>query len=187
MGKTQQEISNEIIRDHVVWSMAAGLVPIPIADMAAVSAVQLDMLSKLATTYGVKFSLLDAKAILSALVGGGAARIGANLLKLIPGAGTVIGGMSMSIASGASTYAVGQVAVNQFASGQDLGSLSMEKARELYEQAFKKGEQVAKDMATDADEVDVFAKIERLGELKEQGLITEDEFKLQKQKLLERV
>ena len=187
MGKTQQEISNEIIRDHVVWSMAAGLVPVPIADMAAVSAVQLDMLSKLATTYGVKFSLLDAKAILSALVGGGAARIGANLLKLIPGAGTIIGGMSMSIASGASTYAVGQVAVNQFASGQDLGSLSMDKARELYEQAFKKGEQVAKDMQSDADDVDVFAKIERLGELKEQGLITEDEFKLQKQKLLERV
>ena len=187
MGQTQAEISDRIIRDHVVWSCAAGLVPIPLADMAAVSAVQLDMLSKLATTYGVKFSLLDAKAILSALVGGGAARIGANLLKLIPGAGTIIGGMSMSIASGASTYAVGQVAVNQFTSGQDLGSLSMDKARELYEQAFKKGEQVAKDMQSDSEEVDVFAKIERLGELKEQGLITEDEFKLQKQKLLERV
>ena len=187
MGQTQAEISDRIIRDHVVWSMAAGLVPIPVADMAAVSAVQLDMLSKLATTYGVRFSLLDAKAILSALVGGGAARIGANLLKLIPGAGTIIGGMSMSIASGASTYAVGQVAMNQFASGQDLGSLSIEKAREMYEQAFKKGERVAKDMAGDAEEVDVFAKIERLGALRDQGLLTEDEFKLQKQKLLERV
>jgi uncharacterized protein (DUF697 family) len=187
MGQTQQEISDRIIRDHVVWSMAAGLVPIPVADMAAVSAVQLDMLSRLATTYGVRFSLLDAKAILSALVGGGAARIGANLLKLIPGAGTVIGGMSMSIASGASTYAVGQVAMNQFASGKDLGSLSIEKAREMYEQAFKKGEQVAKDMSDDVEEVDVFAKIERLGALRDQGLLTEDEFKLQKQKLLERV
>ncbi len=187
MGQTQSEMSDRIIRDHVVWSMAAGLIPVPIADIAAVSAVQMDMLSKLATTYGVRFSLLDAKAVLSALVGGGAARLGANLLKLIPGAGTVIGGMSMSIASGASTYAVGQVATNQFASGQDLGSLSMEKARELYAQAFKKGEEVAKDMQSESDGVDVFAKIERLGELREQGLLTEDEFKLQKQKLLERV
>ena len=187
MGQTQSEMSERIIRDHVVWSMAAGLVPIPLADMAAVSAVQLDMLSKLATTYGVRFSLLDAKAVLSALVGGGAARLGANLLKLIPGAGTVIGGMSMSIASGASTYAAGQVAMNQFASGQELGSMSMDKARELYAQAFKKGEEVAKDMEPETESVDVFSKIERLGELKEQGLLTEDEFKLQKQKLLERV
>jgi len=187
MGQTQREMSDRIIRDHVVWSMAAGLIPVPIADIAAVSAVQMDMLSKLATTYGVRFSLLDAKAVLSALVGGGAARLGANLLKLIPGAGTVIGGMSMSIASGASTYAVGQVAMNQFASGQDLGSLSMDKARELYAQAFKKGEEVAKDMQSESEGVDVFAKIERLGELRDQGLLTEDEFKLQKQKLLERV
>ena len=76
---------------------------------------------------------------------------------------------------------------NQFASGQELGAMSMEKARELYAQAFKKGEQVAKEVQPQTAEVDVFAKIERLGELREQGLLTEDEFKLQKQKLLERV
>ena len=54
--------ADKIIRDHVVWSMGAGLIPVPLADIAAVSAVQLDMLSKLATEYQVRFSILDAKA-----------------------------------------------------------------------------------------------------------------------------
>jgi len=35
------------------------------------------------------------------------ARVGANVLKLIPGIGSVLGGAAMSAMSGASTYAIG--------------------------------------------------------------------------------
>ena len=47
MSRTKE--TNEIVRNHIVAAMAAGFVPFPFLDIAAVSAVQLDMLSKLAS------------------------------------------------------------------------------------------------------------------------------------------
>lgn len=185
MGSRRE--SDRIIRDHVVWSMAGGLVPIPLADVAAVSAVQLDMLSKLATEHGVRFKMVDAKSLVTALVGGGAARLGANLLKLVPGVGTVLGGLSMAVAAGASTYAVGQVAVNEFSAGRGLGEVDLDRARELYARAFEEGKDKARNLAQDSERMEVFEKLERLAQLKDEGILSEDEFKLQKQKLLERI
>ena len=182
-----------IIREHVIWSMAAGLVPVPVVDIAAVSAVQLDMLSKLATTHGVRFSMLDAKSLVTALVGGAAARLGANLLKLVPGAGSVVGGLSMAILSGASTYAVGQVALNEFASGRDLSSVDLGSAKVLYEQAFEQGKRYAKDLDAERKsagapaETDGVEQLERLAGLVEKGLLTEEEFAAQKARILQRM
>ena len=36
-----------IIRNHVIWSMGAGMIPILVADVFAVSALQLDMIRQL--------------------------------------------------------------------------------------------------------------------------------------------
>ncbi|MCB0572184.1 MAG: DUF697 domain-containing protein, partial [Phaeodactylibacter sp.] len=43
--------AQEIVKNHVLISMGAGLVPIPILDIAAVTAVQLDMVKNLAQLY----------------------------------------------------------------------------------------------------------------------------------------
>ncbi|MEM9137012.1 MAG: DUF697 domain-containing protein, partial [Cyanobacteria bacterium P01_F01_bin.42] len=119
MSKRTQ--ADAVIRSHVLWAMGGGLIPIPLVDFAAVTAIQLEMLQQLAQIYGVDYSRSLGKAFVSALTGTTIARLGASLLKAIPGVGTVLGSASMALASGASTYAVGQVAISHFSNG---GSLS---------------------------------------------------------------
>ena len=38
----------EIIQNHIVFSMIAGAIPLPLADIAAVTAIQLDMIKQIA-------------------------------------------------------------------------------------------------------------------------------------------
>ena len=96
------------------------MVPIPLIDIAAVTAVQIDMLRQIATVYGANYDASKGKAFASALAGSTFARIGASVVKALPGIGTVVGGVSMSVLSGASTYAVGTVAIGVFESGGRL-------------------------------------------------------------------
>ena len=43
----------KIITDHVGFSMIAGAIPIPVLDILAVSAIQLDMIRQLAKKYEI--------------------------------------------------------------------------------------------------------------------------------------
>ena len=71
---TQRE-ADEIVRSHVLWSMGAGLMPIPLFDIAAVTAIQIDMLKQLTACHGVDFSQSHGKAFVGALTGSTFARI----------------------------------------------------------------------------------------------------------------
>ena len=84
--------------------------PIPLFDIASVTAVQMDMLKQLADEYDADYSSSSGKAFVSALTGSTLARFAASAIKIFPGVGTVAGGISMSVMSAASTYALGQVA-----------------------------------------------------------------------------
>lgn len=186
--------ANDIIKTYVLWSMGGGLIPIPLADLAAVTVLQLNMLERLATLYGVDYSRQRGKTFVAALTGSSAAKIGSSLLKIIPGIGSVAGGVAMSITSGASTYAVGQVAINHFEVAESLDDIDVGKARQAYEEAFEEGKEVAAKMkeaqqSTEqgAPSEDVFEALEKLGALRDKGVITEEEFEKQKRKLLERL
>jgi uncharacterized protein (DUF697 family) len=186
MNKTQD--AEGIVRSHVVWSMGAGLMPIPLFDIAAVTAVQMDMLKQLAELFEVEYSTSGGKGFVSALAGGTVARIGASAVKMIPGIGTVIGGVSMSVMSGASTYAVGQVAVTHFGSKADLMDIDLDWAKKAYSELFEKGKEVVSDLKDkETESKDVYESLEKLGRLKEQGVVTDAEFEAQKHKLLERL
>ncbi len=177
-----------IIRSHVLWAMGAGLIPLPLLDIAAVTGVQLDLLKQLAAAYGVDYSKESGKAFVSALSGGTLAAVGASIFKAIPGVGTILGGLSMSALSGASTYAVGQVAARRFAASGTLFDVDLEQAKAAYREAFKRGEAYVEDLTDEATEAkDVFEKLEKLGRLRDQGVLTEEEFEAKKKELLERL
>jgi hypothetical protein len=36
--------ASTVVRNHVIWSMGAGMIPVLVADVFAVSAIQLDMI-----------------------------------------------------------------------------------------------------------------------------------------------
>ena len=57
------ESADKIIRNHIVWSMGAGLIPVPIADFFAVSAIQLDMVRQMCKLYDVDFKETEGKAV----------------------------------------------------------------------------------------------------------------------------
>lgn len=190
MEKRQK--TGKIIKEHVLWALGAGLVPLPLLDVAAVTLVQLDMLKQLCRLYEKNYSDSEGKVILSALTGGTLARLGASALKALPGIGTLIGGISMTIMSGASTYAVGRVAMMHFASGGNLFDLDVNSAKKVYEEEFEKGKTYASNLEKEKKTAsstpdEVISKLEKLAQLKEKGIITEEEFDAQKQKLLERL
>ena len=188
MFENKKAKAQSIIRSHVLWSMGGGLIPIPLVDFAAVTAIQLEMLQQLAELYGVNYSKSNGKAFVSALTGTTVARLGASFLKAIPGIGTVLGGASMSLASGASTYAVGQVAIDHFANSGDLSNFIEDQLKKAYEDAFQKGKSYVNDLEDDQEQAaDVYQSLEKLGKLKEQGILTEDEFQAKKQQLLDRL
>lgn len=140
---TRDERARKVVVEHVFWSVGGGLLPIPLLDIAAVTAIQLDMLKQLCALYGVTYALSSGKAFVSALAGSLLARMGANAVKLIPGIGTLLGGVSMSILSGASTYAVGMVAIKHFEAGGTLGDLDPKSAKRDYDAEFEKGRDFA--------------------------------------------
>ncbi len=147
----KQEQAKKIINEHVLWSMGGGLIPIPLADLAAVTALQMGMLEQLSELYGVKQTGTFAKTFVSGLTGTAIARFGASLLKVIPGIGTAVGGLAMVITSGASTYALGHVAMTHFANGGTLNNIDMDAAKKAYDKAFEEGKDVAAKMKKKAD------------------------------------
>jgi len=183
-AKARQLRADRIIKKHVLWSTGAGLIPIPLADLAAVTAVQVSMLEELSKLYRVEFSEPILRNFVTALTGGVLARIGASAVKAIPGIGTILGGASMSIMSGASTYAVGQVAKAEFEAGGELSKIDPAKAKREYDKAFESGKDIVEKLKNDKSEDDTISKLERLGELRAKGVLTEAEFQAQKTKLL---
>jgi uncharacterized protein (DUF697 family) len=186
------DLANDIVKSHVVYSLGAGLVPIPLLDIAAVSAVQVDMLKQLAKLYGQDFKESAGKGWISAITGSALARMGSSFVKAVPGIGTILGGVTMSALSGASTFAIGQVFIRHFSSGGDFFNFNLEKAKKIYEQEFDKGKRFATDLEKKQkerkrDKDDVFEKLEKLAQLKEKGVISEEDYQTQKNRLLSEI
>ena len=95
----------------------------------------------------------------------------------------------MSITSGASTYAVGQVVINHFETGGSLSDFVEEKVKSAYDSAFEQGKNYVSDLENEKGDqaADIYQTLEKLGKLKEQGILTEEEFQTKKAELLSRI
>lgn len=139
--QTEKESADKIIKNHMYGAIAVGLVPVPAVDMVALTGVQLNMLRKLAKTYDIPFSRDKGKNIIAALAGGGIPVASAgplmSLAKTIPVVGQTVGSLSMSAVAGATTYAVGKVFLQHFASGGTFLDFDPDKVRDYYSEKFK--------------------------------------------------
>jgi len=152
-GNNKKELADSIIRTHTIWSMGAGFIPILIADIFAVSALQLDMIRQLCKLYDIDYEETRGKAIVTSLTGATIARLGArSIIKLIPGLGSVIGGVTVSIFAGASTYALGEVFKTHFASGGTILDFDPDRVKKFYKEKFEKGKEVAKEWGEELKE-----------------------------------
>lgn len=149
-----QDRLDKLIRQHVWGSMAVGLIPIPLVDFAAVTGVQLNLLRSLAKEYNVRFFKDTGKNVLTALVGAGVPAVGSgplalSLAKFIPVIGQTVGVVMMPILNAATTYAVGKVFVQHFASGGTFLTFNPDKVRAYYAEMLKEGKQVATSLKTE--------------------------------------
>ncbi|KXK40692.1 MAG: DUF697 domain-containing protein [Saprospiraceae bacterium] len=183
--------AQSIIKNHMIWSMGAGFIPVPIADLFAVGAIQLDMIRQLCKLYGIDFKQTEGKAIISALTGSGLARLGARAVKFIPGIGSVLGGVTMAVLSGASTYALGEVFKKHFETGGTFLDFDTERLKKYYNEKFEKGKEVAeelrkqqKEASGNADFSNAVDKLKELVDMKSAGLLSDEEFEAMKKKII---
>jgi uncharacterized protein (DUF697 family) len=199
--KDTKDSANTVIKNHMIWSMGAGFIPVPIADFFAVSAIQLDMIRQLCKLYEIDFKETEGKAIITSLTGSGLARLGARAVKFIPGVGSVLGGITLAVLSGGSTYALGEVFKKHFETGGTFLDFDPTRLKKYYDDKFEKGKDLARKMKkeqeqkTSKSEVvnepeekspkkDVIQKLKDLAELKKDGILTEEEFTKMKVRIL---
>jgi uncharacterized protein (DUF697 family) len=141
------------VRNYMWWSMGAGLIPVPWADLAAVAGVQLKLLAEISKIYGVPFQENRGKAAIGSLVGfvlPHAMAFGAvgSLLKAIPVVGVLAGAPAMALFCGAYTWALGNVFIQHFESGGTFLTFDPEKVKEHFQARFEEGRKVAATMGT---------------------------------------
>ncbi|MDI3289252.1 DUF697 domain-containing protein [Polyangium sp. 15x6] len=143
--------ADAVIRRNVLWVLGAGLVPVPIVDIVAVTGIQVKMLAELSELYELSFREDIAKKLIGSLfsgvlgVGAGAV-LGASLGKLIPFVGTAFGFVTVPVISAAFTRALGKVFVMHFETGGTLLDFDPHKVRSYFKQEFENAKEYVADV-----------------------------------------
>ena len=122
--ETREQMASKLVDRFALWSGVAGLVPIPVLDVAAVGGLQIQMVRRISQIYDVDFSENRGKALIASLAGSmipASSGIGAaSVLKAVPVIGTIAGGFVMPALSAGATYAIGKAFIQHFATGGTL-------------------------------------------------------------------
>lgn len=141
---TRIEEANEIVNKYMLPSLAVGIIPIPLVDLAALMAIQVKLVHSLANHYQVEFSGELEKSMIAGLLGGSfTVETTASLMKIIPVYGQISGMISTAIVGGATTYAVGKVFIQHFEAGGTFLNFNPEEVREYFAEQLKEGQKVA--------------------------------------------
>ena len=112
----------------VAATAATGAVPLPFADAPLLIGEQVTLMATICGIYGIDVGKDGLKLLATTALGAGGATIvgktvATNLLKLIPGAGTVVGGMISAGTAGVITLAMGKAFI-EVCKAVRLGKLS---------------------------------------------------------------
>jgi uncharacterized protein (DUF697 family) len=137
--------AQRVIATAASSAAASAAVPVPFSDAVMLVPIQLGMMAKIAQLYKIKFDRAALLAIASTTAATQAGRATATgLLKLIPGAGTIAGGLVGAGVASTYTYAMGQawLAVCQRAVTGSFGTigdtLDTDAVREAFSDELKK-------------------------------------------------
>ena len=138
----QTDQLNAVVKKYSTWAGAAGLLPSPLLDFAATAAIQLKMVNELADICEVERADHRGKTAIGSLVGGSLpASLGSGTIKNLVGFIPVVGNLAkigiMPAFTAASTYAVGQVFMQHFASGGTFLNFDPDAVRDHYEEQYK--------------------------------------------------
>ncbi len=122
MGKSKVQMPKELekkckiaIHTATTAAAAAGAIPIPMSDAIPITAAQIGMIVSLGKIFGITLSQAAAKSIAGVALTQQAGRaLVANLLKAIPGAGTILGSVISASTAVALTDALGWIVADDF-------------------------------------------------------------------------
>ncbi len=139
--------AKRIIKNRMIASVAAGLIPFPVIDIATLTGIQMDTVRVLSKLYNVDFTKNFGRTAISSFTGGilpvATGRVVNSAVKMVPIVGQFIGAVSMPVIAGASTYALGKVFVQHFESGGTFLTLDPEKVRGYFNEEYIKGQNIA--------------------------------------------
>ena len=145
------DTAKDLVTKYMWWTMGAGLIPIPFIDLIAVSGVQIKMLKDMSDIYDIEFKENIGKSTVSALLGSvvpnqvAAGSVG-SLLKMVPLVGPIVGGLSMSLFSGAATYAIGKIYIQHFEAGGTFLNFNPAEVKDYFKTLFEEGKKVSEDL-----------------------------------------
>lgn len=111
--KAKKKRAQVTVATATATAFGEGFAPIPFADSALLIPTQVAMIASITAIYGLDINKSIITAFVSSALGTGGATIAgktiaSNLLKLVPGAGTVIGGTISGATAGVITTALGE-------------------------------------------------------------------------------
>ncbi|MFC1671864.1 YcjF family protein [Planctomycetota bacterium] len=148
-GGARLRKADYLVNKHMLWSVGAGLLPMPFLDAVGVSGVQLKMLKDLSDLYGVPFSESAGKSVIASLVGGLGAlafarRVAAPALWLIPVIGPIACLAIFPATAAAATYALSKVFIQHYELGGTLLNFRPEETKAYFREQFQAGRLVVK-------------------------------------------
>lgn len=139
--EVEESIVNKLINKYTAISSGVGLLPVPVLDLVGLASIQLALINALSKLYGVKFNKALAQSLIGVMVttlpAHGIVKGGSSLLKMIPFIGGALGGVSLFAYGAASTYALGKVFNQHFASGGTFLTFNPEAVKEAFMNYFR--------------------------------------------------
>jgi uncharacterized protein (DUF697 family) len=117
----RRSLARKIVERHKVYAAMGGLFPLPVVNIAGVTAIILRMVKQLSDLYGVPFERDRTRSTIIGLLGGTvptglAAATASTLVFVVPGSG-LVGLAVSSITAAALTRGIGMVFTEHFESG----------------------------------------------------------------------
>ena len=143
--------ADALIHRNVLWALGAGVIPLPVFDIVAITGIQMKMLKELSDLYEIKFTQQLVKKSVGALASGlgsvalGTA-LGGSLAKLIPGLGQTLGVISVPLVAAAFTRATGRIFLMHFEAGGTLLDFDPALMREYFREEFETAKQAVAKM-----------------------------------------
>ena len=125
--ETPRKKANKAVHTAALGAATIAATPIPFADAVALMPLQTTMIVQIYRAYGKKISKGMVQGVLKATFATTLGRsLAGNLFKLVPGAGSILGGAISAGVAVSVTETIGQVLIKEFEDGDsvDLETLS---------------------------------------------------------------
>jgi len=148
----QRPAADQVIKDHVLLALGAGLIPVPLVDAVAITMIEVNMIGDLAGVYDfpIPHKLVRHKILLSLLGSFGPLYAADHLygaLKVVPLIGFAASAAILSLTGGVSVYVVGRAFQKHYESGGTFLSGNNAYLRRFFRETREEGRQVVPEYA----------------------------------------